>query len=158
MDSVGYKVVLDEITGPVDPAMLPTLDQLLSWTKQLYDRIAPADRHYVMFGVDSFPDEGERGYAGFSVRLANEFDSGGHDGLRLVLERRHLRKGDPLFAHGLESVATSDYPSAEAFFAALPEHPSYKFAAAYPFDEVDISPEPRAVVRARRAAEQHKPK
>ncbi len=158
MDSVGYKVVLDEITGPVDPAKLPTLDQLLDWTRRLYDRIAPADRYGVLFSVWSFPDEGRRGFAGFSVQLAEQFDSATHDGIKLLIERRDLSPDDPLFAHGLESVAMREYPSAEAFFAALPDHTSYKFAAAYPFDEVSIRPHLRAVLRAEKAAEQHKPK
>ncbi len=156
MDSVGYKSVLDEITGPVDPAKLPTLDQLLDWTKQLYDRIAPTDRHDVLFSVWSFPDD-RRGLAGFSVQLAEKFDSIDRDGLKLLLKRNDLSPDDLLFAHGLETVAVSEFPSAEAFFAALPDHPSYKFAAAYPFDEVSLRPHLRAVVRAERAAEQQKP-
>jgi hypothetical protein len=143
MNSIEAKAVLDAMTGPVSPDHPPTIPQLTEWAERVVAQVPKADLHGVLFGVWSYPSH-HMGDAGFTVQFAERFWPATQDTLRVKLERRELRAGDPLYAHGLKSVSLDDYPTQAAFFAAVREHPSYHFACGYPFDRVDIcATEPR---------------
>ncbi len=144
MNSLEAKVLLDKMTGPVDPARPPNLAQLTEWAEKLYTLIPAEDRYNLLFQVSVFDDD--RAATGFNLSFANTLPvSEQRDGLGLILDREQVTAGDPIRRHDC-SLSLRKYSSVEEFFAAVRADSSYQFACGYPWADVRLYASERADV------------
>jgi hypothetical protein len=136
MTSNDAKVLLDRMTGPVDPARPPTLPQLTEWAERVCALVPAQDCHSLLFQVSVHDNHSVA--VGFLISFNNLLPvSSARDRLGLFLQRSEVAANDPIRQHDC-SLSLRGYPSVAAFFAAVKADPNYQYACSYPFDEVSL--------------------
>lgn len=114
---------------------IPKMTQILEWTEWIYNEIPQKDWYAITFSITVF--EKDMVSVGFKTTFVEKFSSAVHDHISMFLRKGNPLSDEPLRAHQT-GISTHEFPTVEAFFAAVRADKDFRFACGCVFEEFEI--------------------